>query len=210
MGTNGSQNRVGGETVRDPNVMPRFFRELGVASYGHMRRSGGPSHTWWLASLTTELDNIRVALEWSIACQDGLSAQLLAGHMGWYWWQSGRIVEGGSLERALGCASPTPAAARAPAVTWAARLGLQLGHTARATELVSERFRPSTEAGDHIMLGMAWNVSAQLDLLEGRPDQALVHLAAAEQATEMNDDPWSRGIAALIRSQMASMRSDHY
>ena len=126
-----------GETVRDRHAA--FFRELGVASYGHMRRSGGPSHTWWLASLTTELDNIRVALEWSIACRDGLSAQLLAGHMGWYWWQSGRIVEGYSwLERALGCASPTPAAARAPAVTWAARLGMQLGHTARATELVSE------------------------------------------------------------------------
>jgi predicted ATPase/DNA-binding SARP family transcriptional activator len=200
--------REGGETVRDRHAA--FFRELGVASYGHMRRRGGPSHSWWLASLTTELDNIRAALEWSIACQDGLSAQLLAGHMGWYWWQSGRIVEGYDwLERALGCASPTPAAARAPVVTWAARLGVQLGHTARATELASEAVRLSTEANDHIMLGMAWNVAAQLDLLEGRTDQALVHLDAAEQATAMNDDPWSRGIAALVRSQSASMRSDH-
>jgi tetratricopeptide (TPR) repeat protein len=56
---------------------------------------------------------------------------------------------------------------------------------------------------------MAWNVNAQLALLEGRTDDALDHLEEARRAIDSNDDPWSRGVAAIVGSQSAALQGDH-
>ena len=186
-----------------------YYRDLAVASYGHLRNPGVHSHVWWLECLTTELDNIRAALEWSIGTDAGVTASVLAGHMGWYWWQTGRIVEGYRwLERSLERMGTIDARTTAPAVTWAARLALHSGHAERARELVADAIRQSEAAGDTTMLGMAWSVSGQLALLDGDVAGAVEEFEAARRVVSTSGDTWSHGLAALVGSQAATLRGD--
>ena len=156
------------------------------------------------------VDNRRAVLEWAIGREDAATAQLLAGQMGWYWWQSGGIVEGHRwLERAVACPGSSSPRARGPAMTWAARFSLDLGLADRAAELLPEALELTDRAGDHTIHGMAWGVNAQLALLEGRTDDALEYLGESRRAIDENDDPWSRGVAAIVGSQSAALRGDH-
>ena len=199
-----------GESVAVRDRHAAFYRGLSELSYGHMRRENERSHEWWLACITVELDNIRAAIEWALGRGDGSTAQLLAGQMGWYWWQSGRVVEGHRwLERAVACPGSSPPRARGPAITWAARFGIDLGLADRAAELLPEALELTERAGDHTIHGMAWGVNAQLALLEGRTDDALDYLGEARRAIDKNDDPWSRGVAAIVGSQSAALRGEH-
>ena len=111
--------RHDGLTVRDHHAA--YYRRLAELSFVDWRTPQGRNLVWWMGHLTEELDNLRAALEWSIARDDGATAQATAGYTGWFWWHAGRADEGYRwLERALACSDLTPPEVRAPAATWAA------------------------------------------------------------------------------------------
>src|SRR4029077_9132383 len=135
--------------------------------------------------LNTELDNLRAALEWSIARGDAQTAQLLAGNLGWYWVHAGRAVEGYRwVERALGCGGQTSLRVRLPAVTWAAWLALQAGRGDPASRYAAEAIALSDKAAAFPSLGLAWTVRFQLALLEGSVEVAASCLDRGQQAND--------------------------
>jgi predicted ATPase/DNA-binding SARP family transcriptional activator len=194
----------GGDAVRDRHAA--HYAGLTELSYVEWRLPGGRAQTWWLACLTIELDNLRAALDWSIARGDGHTAQRLAGSMGWYWWHAGRAVEGHRrLEAALGCPQPTPPGTRARAVTWAAWVALAAGDAQAAARHADEAIDVSEAAADHTSLGLACTLSAQLALIEGRADVAASRLDRGQEAYETGNDPWHNGLAAFLRSWAAML-----
>lgn len=57
----------------------------------------GPAHAAWLATVGTEYDNIRAALEWTLDGEGDAELGLtIAAAMWWYWWVTGRMAEGRS------------------------------------------------------------------------------------------------------------------
>src|SRR5262249_8047920 len=83
----------------------------------------GPQQVHWLGRLEAEQDNVRPALDWSIAAGDAETSVRLAGSAGTFWSLSGRWSEGREwLARALAQLRTVPAAARAAALIQLGRL----------------------------------------------------------------------------------------
>jgi len=60
----------------------------------------------WLSRLSADRNNLRGAIEWSLAQPDGLEGALrMAADLGWYWYQEGLVLEGCGLLSA-GLAKP--------------------------------------------------------------------------------------------------------
>ena len=171
----------GGDTVRDRHAA--YHAGLAELSSVDWRRPGGQSQTWWLACLTTELDNVRVALDWSITREDAQTAQQLAGGLGWYWWHAGKAAEGHRwLDRALASGTSTDLRMQARAVTWAAWVGLEAGAADDAARRAADAVELSEQVGDQTWLGLAWTVSAELARLAGRDELAVTCLERGQAA----------------------------
>ena len=197
----------GGDIVRDRHAA--YHAGLAELSSVDWRRPGGQSQTWWLACLTTELDNVRVALDWSITREDAQTAQQLAGGLGWYWWHAGRAAEGHRwLDRVLASGISTDLRMRARAVTWAAWVGLEAGAADDAARRAADAIELSEQVGDQTWLGLAWTVSAELARLAGRDELAVTCLERGQAAYGAVDDPWHQGIAASLRMWAASLRDE--
>src|SRR5262249_16821309 len=106
----------------------------------------------WLRAMTADADNVRAALAALIA-QDGETAYEVTGALGWFWWLSGRAIEGSRwLAAARSCSSEGSLVARARMLAWSVYLGSADPDTgapeARVLdELVDEALRLYREAG---------------------------------------------------------------
>ena len=129
-------DRDDGDAVRDRHAA--YYADLAEQSSLDWHRPGGRTQVWWLACLTTELDNVRAALEWSIgggrrhrpAHRRAAGLVLVAR----------RTRRGGPRLARARCRlrGTTTSRGAAPAVTWAAWLGLDLGDPGTAAMLVDE------------------------------------------------------------------------
>jgi predicted ATPase/DNA-binding SARP family transcriptional activator len=195
------------EVVRDRHA--DYYRRLTYSSFFDWRRPGGRSQVWWLARLTDEGDNLRAALEWSISQGDAQTAQLISGYAGWYWWHSGRADEGHRWSaRAIECSRTTTAEIRAPAATWGAMLALEAGYGELAAADLAEATALSEQAGDQVMVGMAWMVASQLALFEGRLSDCIANLRRAQAAHASIGDRWSDSIAAGLSASILMLEGD--
>jgi predicted ATPase/DNA-binding SARP family transcriptional activator len=97
----------------------------------------GPAHAAWLATVGTEYDNIRAALEWTLDGEGDAELGLtIAAAMWWYWWVTGRMVEGRSwLSRALRAAPAGATPLRGRALRVAASLARNNGDLTAARYL---------------------------------------------------------------------------
>ena len=196
----------GSDAVRDRHAS--YYGALAGRSFGDWTSVGGRNQQWWLATLTAELDNLRLALEWAISRGDATTAQVLAGRMGWYWWHAGRTVEGDRwCEQALALDVPTPPEIRLPAVSWAAFLAFGAGRSDVAATRVAEAIAIDAQTATTLP-GFAHAVAAQVALTEGRVDDAIAHLDHGQRAQEAVGKPWYRGVAAGLRSRAAWLRGD--
>jgi predicted ATPase/DNA-binding SARP family transcriptional activator len=185
------------------------YLQVALPSFGDWQSPGGRSQAWWLARLADEHDNLRAALEWSISTGDAETAQLLGGHLAWYWWHAGHSIEGQRwLERALALSDPTPPSVRARAVTWSAWLSMLAGAWETASVRADEAISLGEQSGDIALVGLAWVASAQFALFEGRQQDAAQHFARGHEAHVAAGQPWNTAIAAALRSRSARLRGD--
>jgi non-specific serine/threonine protein kinase len=112
---------------------------LALAEQGDVALRGREPHAG-LERFEAEHDNLRAALEWSLANEGGAEAGLrLAGATCLFWGRCGHLREGLFwLDAALAAARDAPARARALAQHGAGSLAWRLGDNARACELLTE------------------------------------------------------------------------
>lgn len=99
----------------------------------------GPDESAWLDRLDLEHDNLRLALEWSLANQEGEAELRLTSALGWFWFRRGYWTEGRDrLEGALARSQGAPTRARAKALYRAGFLAWRVGDYRRAVALSEE------------------------------------------------------------------------
>jgi len=81
-----------------------YYRQLAEEAHDGLRGATGPM---WRDRLTSEVGNLRAALDWFIATGDAAAALSLASGMAWLWWITTNFAEGARwLGDALGTNGP--------------------------------------------------------------------------------------------------------
>ncbi len=172
----------------------RWYRELieGAPQFG------GDDHALWMHRISTELDNFRAAMEWTLSTP-GLSDEALAiaTPLWWYWWESGQMSEGKTwLKRALEVASDFSRAQLGPALRAAAALARNSGDLADARQLGEQALEIQQQLDNPQGLAMAWNslcmtATGQRDLVS-----ALEYARQARRHAEIAGDERGLGVVA--------------
>jgi predicted ATPase/DNA-binding SARP family transcriptional activator len=93
-----------------------YYRQMATEAHDGLRGATGPV---WRDRLTSELANLRAALNWYIAIDDSDAALSLASGMAWLWFINGDFAEGARwLGDALGANGPRRAELEATARAW--------------------------------------------------------------------------------------------
>ena len=93
-----------------------YYRQMAEEAHEGLRGATGPT---WRERLTSELGNLRAALDWFIARGDADAALSLASGMAWLWYINSDFVEGARwLGDALGAKGPRSPELAATAQVW--------------------------------------------------------------------------------------------
>jgi tetratricopeptide (TPR) repeat protein len=146
-----------GEQVRKRHF--EFFLQLAEQAEPYVR---GPQLPAYLNQLEAEHDNMRAALEWSLAqAEDGEASLRLAGALFAFWDQRGYVSEGRAwLARTLtNPAAPSAGAARAKALYGAGCLAGAEGDNTTARTLLEESVNLWRALGSAGLTGLAHTLS---------------------------------------------------
>ena len=107
-----------GEAARVRAAHARYYCDLAIGSIAAVR---GERQRWWLRSIASNMGNLRAVLDTAVAGDDVETAHCIAGSLGWYWWFTGRALEGsGWLALAGGTRAATAGITRARLLAWTA------------------------------------------------------------------------------------------
>jgi tetratricopeptide (TPR) repeat protein len=157
----------------------------------------GPDQGLWVGRLTTELDNVRAALEWATA--NGQAERIAeASWDSWtFWWSSGNISEGRRrMEDALAAQPDLPALVRAKLLFIAATLGQAVGDFRSAWTMVEEGRAVFEEAGFKRGVADAHGTGGLIALGLGRPDEGFDLMRKAVELDLEVGNEW--GAAAML------------
>jgi predicted ATPase/DNA-binding SARP family transcriptional activator len=82
---------ISGDAARVYEAHVRYYADFAVRSLAALQ---GLKQRAWLRAVTRNLPNLRVAFDVALSERDAESAHLIAGCLGWYWWFTGRAIEG--------------------------------------------------------------------------------------------------------------------
>jgi tetratricopeptide (TPR) repeat protein len=200
----GRQERVG--PVRRP---ARGSGVAGAAAHPAAQRRV------WLARLEPERDNLRAALNWTLAQGAVELGWRLCYALRYFWGRRGDWSEGSRwVEAVLGLpgagAAPVPVALRAEVLAGVARAAAELGDHARARALLEEGLALCRAAGDPACLGPLLVQRGELEIALDRDHaQALALLEAGLAACRLADDTRWAAEAVYKLGLLARWRGDH-
>jgi non-specific serine/threonine protein kinase len=173
----------------------RYFLELAEQAEPALN---GPAQAEWLRRLEQEHDNLRAALDWALASNDGETAARLTGALGRFWSTRGHWSEGRQWLAAALAAGAAPPEARAKALRAAGTLALSQANFAEARALLEESLSLSRAVGSHTEAVLALErlgaaTADERDLDSG----VLLYEESLALARSVGDQ---RGIANALRS----------
>jgi predicted ATPase/class 3 adenylate cyclase len=128
---------------------------------------------FWFGRLEAEHDNLRAALDSSLASGDVETALRLGGTLGWFWYTHGHGMEGcNRLTELLAATEGAPEALRARPMYALGVLVDQRGDSTRAAELVERSLAIFREEGDRERVGAALNSLGSIKRALGDLDAA--------------------------------------
>jgi predicted ATPase/DNA-binding SARP family transcriptional activator len=112
---------ISGEAERVHVAHVRYYADFAVRSLAALQ---GEKQRGWLRAVTANFANLRAALDAAVRDGDAETAQSIAGCLGWYWWFTGRTLEGSQwLALAAGCHGAVRNITRARLLAWTAFTG---------------------------------------------------------------------------------------
>jgi predicted ATPase/DNA-binding XRE family transcriptional regulator len=138
----------------------------------------GPHSSRWMRHLDEELDNIRAALQWARAANDGERGLSIAAALERYWERRGLIDEGrGWLEAFIAPAATAHALQATRAYRYglmgAAILALRQNDFTAAVDRSKRTLELAAEAGDELNLARANSILGMVEAHRGDPHAAL-------------------------------------
>jgi predicted ATPase len=174
----------------------RHFLQLAEQAEPHLR-SG--DRLPWLRRLRAERNNLRAAFDWfTDGIHDVGAALRMAGALTWFWNFDQRLAEGREfLRRALALPEgDAHAAARAAAMSGAARLAAYSGDLREAEAMAAEAVAGFSALGDAQGLGYAMIHHGLAAMPLGADGPALERLEEAAHCLRTTEDSW--GLALTI------------
>jgi non-specific serine/threonine protein kinase len=165
----------------------------------------------WLNRVQLVHDDIRSALDWSLATPERAELGLeLAARLSWFWTVRGFFIEARQrLERALAAAPLSSPGIRAKALIGLAHMTSFEGDNATTMVVLDECLALAREAGDHgtmaLTLGYQALTAAERDDFERCELLGAAGLAAAVQS----GDPWSRTLPLRMLGYAAVHAGDY-
>ena len=173
----------------------------------------GPWHQpWldeWLDDLETELGNLRVALDWVLACHHDELALRLAGGLLPFWHALGYVAEGQTwLEHALATSTESRTAARARALYAAGVLAAHRDDLELATTRAAESVALYRTLDNDRSLAESLNLYGSIMLSAGEPHQAKLLCEESLDRSTRLDDRISVAFSILHLGRIAAARGD--
>jgi predicted ATPase len=210
---------------REANDLARrhatFFANL--AETAELERAG-PAQESWYRRLQAEQDNMRAALQYAVAHDEGPLAQRLAGALWLYWRRHGDYAEARSwLDRALqasGPGSPTydrtsadsVDAADGPSrrkVLWGdAWISYYQGDYPHLRRLGEELLQLAEQGGDRVGIRNGLTIRALVAMADERFDDALGPLEECVRICRASCPPWLLATSLLVLGQATMHGAD--
>jgi predicted ATPase/DNA-binding CsgD family transcriptional regulator len=144
----------GGESAAARRRHAEYFAELAEQAEPNLR---GAEQQAWLLRLTTEHDNVRAALRWSIQEQEVETALRLCGALWRFWWVHGHLDEGARwLRQALDLPGEGPDVPRAATLNGAGALARLRGEYAASTAYHTEALAMLERIGDRAAIAATY------------------------------------------------------
>jgi predicted ATPase/class 3 adenylate cyclase len=160
-----------------------------------------------IAALVPERNNLRAALQWSLAEDAESDETLRLAYMAWrYWFETGSTAEGRAwLEAALASARTVDAELRAQALDACALLAAEMGEFARAVQLSEEAVAMARSLPPRV-LGWCLHRRGVIDIERGRLDEAETPLAEAAEIFRAERWPLSLAWAEIDLARIALLQ----
>jgi predicted ATPase/DNA-binding CsgD family transcriptional regulator len=169
-------------TTRDAHAA--FYRDL--AALGNEGRIG-PESSRWLASMTAELDNIRLALDHLEASHDPAVVPF-AGDMVWFWDTRSLYREAQDrFERLLATTADDLSLNHAMLLVWAGWFAMRLQDVDRAERYVAKALPLVRPEQDPSLLYRALSLLGALAGERGHADQAAAHIEEALRVAQRHN-----------------------
>jgi predicted ATPase/DNA-binding XRE family transcriptional regulator len=197
------QLEASGETARLRDRHRAWFLRLAETAAPHLR---GPDQVRWLDRLEMEHDNLRAALDWGAATEEGLESRLRLGAALWWFWQIRGYWSEGWAQLASALAQPAPPSpARAQALIAAGALGIDMVGRDKAAPLLEEGLHLARTFEDSrlIITGLLF-----LGQSESHPAAAQSLFDEALALAAATGDRYGRAWALLLGSWIPQNRGD--
>ena len=178
-----------------------YYRQMAEDAHEGLRGATGPM---WRERLTSELGNLRAALDWFIARGDADAALSLASGMAWLWFINSDSVEGARwLGDALGATGPRRPELAATAQVWHGYfvcgyfVGMALSPAAAVLEC-EEAVAALTTSGDRVRRAEALVLCATVLMRAHEFERSLDALSQAHDLLEPAVHGWQLALHDLI------------
>ena len=183
------------------------FGQLCVRGHAAFR---GERQEPWLTAVERDVENLHVAMTWTVDQGDALTSHTNLAGLGWSWWFAGRGDDGWRwLTAALECPGPTTAEARAGAAIWACYVGFCAGVERDAAWAYGcEALTLARESGDAGLLILVLSLLGDVSHTRGDAATAVIMLDEAASLASTRTDVWSRALAANAAGRSAEVRGE--
>ncbi len=163
----------------------------------------------WYGVIGEWLDDVRIAMEWAIACSDADIACAIAGGLGWYWNMGGRIDDGWRwIHAALALGEPEMPSRRVFALAWAGTVGIA-HDSERALAYGAEGVEQARVLGDDTAIAVATMLHATaLSDSFHRTEAAAALFEESRRGFQRVGDDWSLAMAAFVRGALRLAKAD--
>jgi tetratricopeptide (TPR) repeat protein len=165
----------------------------------------------WLNRVQLVHDDIRSALDWSLATPERAELGLeLAARLSWFWTVRGFFIEARQrLERALAAAPLSSPGIRAKALIGLAHMTSFEGDNATTMVVLDECLALAREAGDHGTMALTLGYQALTAAERGDFERCELLGAAGLAAAVQSGDPWSRTLPLRMLGYAAVHAGDY-
>jgi predicted ATPase/DNA-binding SARP family transcriptional activator len=193
--------REAGEVERVRDRHARYYAELiAPALHGLL----GRDQRAWIERVSSERENVRLALDVALAQGDADLALALTAPLGWYFYMVAQTDVGAqALEDALSCPGVADPGRRALALAhygWLAANGPEIGVALDAT---AEAIDLTACVDDAWLEAFVLATRVMACFFGGRIDEVRGHVAALDDAARRSGDGWAAALAALVRGEIA-------
>ena len=190
------------ETIRARHAT--YYRRIAEEAYEGLRCARGPA---WRERLTTELLNLKAALDWHLATGDVDGALSMSSGMAWLWFVNTDFAEGARwLGSVLGAKGDCRPELRAPVQAWHGYcVGMSSSPVAGVVDC-DEAVVALRSGGDRVRLAEALVLGATIRIRTHEFNRSLEALGEAQALLDPDEHGWLLGAHDLIVSwNMASL-----